>query len=79
MRQEAGPTARSAPRFPGRGGCSVDRHHEDPVPDRVDPAAARALEAGTTLDGTTEEQTRLDDLWNNSFDLEEPAAQFREI
>lgn len=35
--------------------------------------------ASEAPDLTTEEQTRLDDLWNNSFDLEEPAAQFREI
>ena len=35
--------------------------------------------ASEAPDLTTEEQSRLDDLWNNSFDLEEPAAQFREI
>jgi len=35
--------------------------------------------ASEAPDLTDEEQTRLDDLWNNSFDLEEPAAQFREI
>ena len=35
--------------------------------------------ASEAPDLTTEEQTQLDDLWNNAFDLKEPAAQFREI
>ena len=30
-------------------------------------------------DLSPEEQSRMDDLWRNGFDLEEPAAQFREI
>ena len=35
--------------------------------------------ASEAPDLTTEENNRLDDLWNNSFDLEEPVTQFREI
>ena len=35
--------------------------------------------APETPDLTEEEQSRLDDLWENAFDLEEPVREFREV
>jgi aryl-alcohol dehydrogenase-like predicted oxidoreductase len=35
--------------------------------------------APETPDLTEEEQSRLDDLWQHGFDLEDPAPEFREV